>query len=48
MDVIDAPGNMMKWINIRDLVTHMAMETDKVMIGTKFQGKGILNTMRCR
>ena len=41
MDVIDASGNMMKWINIRDLVTHMAVETDEVMIGTKFQGKGL-------
>ena len=40
MDVIDASGNMMKWINIHDLVTHMAVETDELMIGTKFQGKG--------
>ena len=41
MDVIDASGNMMKWINIRVLVMHMAVETNECMVGTKFRGKGL-------
>ena len=39
--VIDASTNMKKWISIRELVLHMAKESDRLMEGTQFEGKAI-------
>ena len=39
--MIDASTAMRKWISIRNLVIHMAVETDEMMKGTKFEGKGL-------
>ena len=41
MKVIDASTNMKKWINIRQLVLHMAKESDRLMEGTQFEGKAM-------
>ena len=32
---------MRKYINLCNLVMHMALETDEVMKGTQFEGKGM-------
>ena len=41
MEEIDKSTYMRKYINIRTLVMHMALETDEVMKGTQFEGKGM-------
>ena len=41
MENIDKSTIMRKWISIRNLVMHMALETDEVMKGTQFEGKGM-------
>ena len=39
--MIDAFTAMRKWINIRELVLHMTVETDEMMKGTQLEGKGL-------
>lgn len=41
IEMVDASTAMRKWISIRELVLHMAVETDEMMKGTQFEGKGL-------
>ena len=41
MEEIDKSTAMQKWNNIYNLVMHMAVETNEVMKGTRFEGKGL-------
>ena len=41
--MVHASMAMRKWISIRELVMHMAEETDEMMKGTQFEGRGLFN-----